>query len=228
MKNDGLRRVCVSTAWRWGELLVMTVGIPLAIMHFGAIRYMLPTLWAIALYCLVIHRFTTGERLRDVWRARDITRADLRQMFRLLAISAVFLGVATTVLLPEKLFSFVLERPALWAMVMVLYPVLSVVPQEIIFRLFFFRRYAGILRGQQAMILASGLAFGFAHIIFENWVAPLLCAIGGILFALTYSRRKSLALVSLEHALYGDLIFTLGLGYYFYHGSVQAVQAVAQ
>jgi membrane protease YdiL (CAAX protease family) len=98
-----------------------------------------------------------------------------------------------------------------------------VLPQEIIFRLFFFERYRGIFKTRELMIIASGLAFGLAHIIFENWVAALLCAVGGILFAMTYTRHRSLALVSLEHALYGDFVFTVGLGYYFYHGSVAAI-----
>ena len=223
-----MKALLSSRPYRFAELLLFTVGFPLAIMHFGLIRHMLPTLWIIAIYCLLVHRFTTGERLRDVWRASSITRGELRNLFSLLVVSAVFLGVATAVLLPERLFGFIAERPLTWALVMVLYPVLSVLPQEIIFRLFFFERYKDFFNRSQVMILTSGLAFGFAHIIFENWVAPLLCAIGGILFAMTYSRRKSLALVSLEHALYGDLIFTVGLGYYFYHGSVQAVAAAAQ
>jgi membrane protease YdiL (CAAX protease family) len=210
------------------EMLALTVGFPLAIMHFHLIRYMLPILWIVAIYCLIVHRKTTGQRLRDVWRLRDITRADLGRMFMMLGISAVFIGAATYALLPEKLFSFVSERPAFWALVMVMYPLISVLPQEIIFRLYFFERYKPIFQSREAMILASGLAFGFAHIIFENWVAPLLCAVGGILFALTYSRKRVLSLVSLEHALYGDFIFTIGLGYYFYHGSVAALQTVAQ
>ncbi len=68
--------------------------------------------------------------------------------------------------------------------------------------------------------LVSGIGFGFAHIVFDNWVAPALCAIGGLIFAHTYRRTRSLALASFEHALYGDLVFTLGLGRYFYHGAV--------
>jgi hypothetical protein len=43
---------------------------------------------------------------------------------------------------------------------------------------------------------------------------------GGLLFAHTYHTSKSLALVWLEHTLYGWTLFTLGLGWYFYHGNV--------
>lgn len=221
-------RFLTSKPFILAELILLTVVLPLAIVHFHLIRHMIPMLWVIALYCLVVHRLTTGERLRDVWRFRDITRESTKPLLRMLAISMLVLGAGVALLAPERLFSFVMERPGLWAMVILLYPVLSVVPQEIIFRLFFFERYKGIFTTRTAMILASGLTFGLAHLIFLNWIAPLLCAIGGLLFAYTYSRKRSLALVSLEHALYGDFIFTIGLGYYFYHGSVQAIATVAQ
>ena len=98
-------------------------------------------------------------------------------------------------------------------------PLLSVVPQEIIFRRYLFTRFETIFTPAM-MVLVSGLGFGFAHVVFGNWVAPLLCAIGGIMFAQTYARTRSLALVSLEHALYGNFVFTVGLGRYFYHGAV--------
>ena len=88
------------------------------------------------------------------------------------------------------------------------------------FRSYLFARFSGRLLPPVAMLLVSGLGFGFAHIVFGNWVAPTLCAIGGLLFAQTYQRTRSLALVAIEHALFGDFIFTLGLGRYFYHGAV--------
>jgi hypothetical protein len=41
---------------------------------------------------------------------------------------------------------------------------------------------------------------------------------GGVLFSKTWEDTGSLFLVSLEHALYGCWIFTLGLGEWFYEG----------
>ena len=48
------------------------------------------------------------------------------------------------------------------------------------------------------MIVMSSLIFCFAHIFVINWVAPLLGFFGGLLLALTYSKTKSLLLVSLN------------------------------
>ena len=43
---------------------------------------------------------------------------------------------------------------------------------------------------------------------------------GGYIFASTYKKTKSLLIVSIEHALYGNTIFFLGLGWFFWGGSV--------
>ena len=43
--------------------------------------------------------------------------------------------------------------------------------------------------------------------------------LGGWLFARRYQRTRSLLTVSVEHALYGVLIFTIGLGDLFYHAA---------
>jgi uncharacterized protein len=135
------------------------------------------------------------------------------------ALLMAVLGIAVWRLAPELLFSFVKSNPVLWAAVMVLYPVLSVYPQELIFRAYFFRRYAPLFDGGWTMVVVSAFAFGFVHIIFGNWLAVTLSTIGGLLFALTYRQSGSLALVCLEHALFGDFIFTIGIGQFFFHGA---------
>jgi len=68
------------------------------------------------------------------------------------------------------------------------------------------------------MIAASSLAFSFVHIIFGNWFAVGLCCLGGLLFSLTYQRSGSLLLASIDHAVFGNFIFTIGLGQFFHHG----------
>jgi CAAX protease family protein len=42
--------------------------------------------------------------------------------------------------------------------------------------------------------------------------------IGGLIFAYRFARTRSFFAVWLEHALYGDLIFTIGLGRFFFTG----------
>lgn len=132
---------------------------------------------------------------------------------------------------PELWLAFPRERPTIFAAVMVLYPLLSVYPQEVIWRTFFFHRYQPLFESGKSpsagcfarvpwsMVLASGLAFGWMHCVFNNWVAVLLTIPGGWLFAFTYARMRSTAAVWLEHAFWGCFAFTIGLGRYFYGGS---------
>ncbi len=73
------------------------------------------------------------------------------------------------------------------------------------------------------MIVASAAAFAFLHIIFRNPLAVALTFAGGLLFAARYAETDSLATSCFEHALYGCWLFTLGLGQYFYHGTIATV-----
>jgi membrane protease YdiL (CAAX protease family) len=65
-------------------------------------------------------------------------------------------------------------------------------------------------------VLLSATAFAFVHIIYDNWWAVGLSFIAGLLFGTTYERTQSLFWVTVEHTIYGSLVFTLGMGNYFY------------
>ncbi len=58
--------------------------------------------------------------------------------------------------------------------------------------------------------------------MFIDWVAPTLSLVAGYIFAKTYSETRSLALVTIEHGLYGNYLFLVGLGWYFHGGAVAA------
>lgn len=121
---------------------------------------------------------------------------------------------------PSRMFELVQERPRLVVFLLLLYPLLSALPQEFIFCSFFFERYKPFFKTGWPMIFASAVVFAYAHVLFINWVAPLLSFIAGLIFAETYARHKSLALVTIEHGLYGNYLFVVGLGWYFYGGAV--------
>lgn len=133
------------------------------------------------------------------------------------AFVLVSLLLLTALFWPQWLFVLPLERPWVWLLVLVFYPVLSVYPQELIYRAFFFHRYH-VLLPRRWLFGLNVAAFSFLHIVFLNPVALALTLIGGYFFARTYLQTRSLAAVSAEHALYGGWIFTVGLGSYFYRG----------
>ncbi len=120
---------------------------------------------------------------------------------------------------PDAMFRFPIERPGIWLMVMALYPLFSVIPQTIIYRAFFFHRYEMLFGTSATMVIAAGVAFGLGHIIFKNPIALVLTLGGGLLFAWRYQTTKSLLVCAIEHAIYGQLLFTLGYGLFLYHGA---------
>ena len=201
--------------WRWVELILIFGVAPLALalaprrmVTVGIIGSGLASLAALLLD-------PTFPR-RQLWDA-----ALARQGLRALAVRTICvwagLFLFALVRAREHLFEMPRTRPIAWLLVMLLYPPISAYSQEIMFRTLFFHRYAGLLRRPAACVLASGLLFGWAHIVVHNLSAIFLDAIGGLLFAATYERRRSTLLVSLEHGLYGNFIFTIGLGGLFYN-----------
>ncbi|MEU4239793.1 CPBP family glutamic-type intramembrane protease [Actinoplanes sp. NPDC026619] len=135
------------------------------------------------------------------------------------AVVSVLAVVAVAAFDRDHLFDLPRREPLLWLLIIVFYPLVSVYPQELLFRAFLLRRYEPVFGTGPAAAAASAAAFGFAHLLFGNVLAVLATIAGGWLFARRYQRTGSLLVVSVEHALYGITIFTVGLGQYFYHGA---------
>lgn len=148
-------------------------------------------------------------------------RAGLGRVLGRFVVLGVLLTGVVWALAPEQLFILVKRNPGLWAAIMLLYPIFSVYPQEMIYRTFLFHRYRELFPGKYAMIAASAVAFGFGHVILHNPLAVMLTVVGGALFASTYERSRSTFLAVVEHALYGNLVFTIGLGASFYLGALR-------
>lgn len=203
------------------ELGILTIGIPFAMVTVLSLRALIPLLWITVVYAIALEKWLNPNMLAVSLKWKEHYKPYLRPMLVKLGISCVLVIIMTWGLFPEKLGNFVMQRPLVWLLVMFLYPLLSVIPQEIIFRRFFFWRYSMFFSSDMVMVLASGLTFGLVHIIFQNWVAPILSAIGGIIFARTYQRTNSLLMPVIEHSLYGCMVFTVGLGQFFFHGYVK-------
>lgn len=176
----------------------------------------LTVLGAVTFFCLAV---LAGKGIR--WR-REFRFQAVRPFLPLLLVRLGLVTAGATcltlILIPDHLLAFPTERPGLWLAVMALYPLLSALPQEIIYRTFFHRRYTTLFGNGPALLLASSLAFAFLHVIYGNTAAVLLSLGGGILLGTTYEHRRSLAAAWLEHAGYGMIIFTVGLGRFFYSG----------
>jgi membrane protease YdiL (CAAX protease family) len=166
-----------------------------------------------------------------LWRDPTFPRARLGSargarpaVFALLAFfvpAGLVVGALTAIFAPEQFLRFPWSRPCTWLAVMLLYPPLVALPQEVLFRAFFFHRYGPLLSHRLALLGTNALSFGLAHLVYGNWVAVGLSTLGGGLFAYRYLRTGSLLVVALEHGLWGNLLFTIGAGWYLYSGSIR-------
>ena len=205
------------------EILLIGFLFPLTIIYFGLSRYILFFIWLVFFYTLFVYVFFYKSKniLFCIYQIKSNFNLNY---FHLIIIRwiivSILLYLFTSEFFPEKLFIIQKENPTVMYAVLLLYPVFSAFPQEFIFCTFFFKRYKSLFKKEYTLIFMSALIFCFAHVFFINWVAPLLSLFGGLMFATTYSKTNSLLLVSIEHALYGNTLFFIGLGWFFWGGSV--------
>jgi len=202
------------------EFIILCLVIP-GIIIFGRFApYMFAFLWGATLYALIITRLYYFQGWKEIWRVEAVTWGNMKPILIRWILASIAMLIFAVFYDPERLFYIPKERPEIIPAILFLYPVISALPQEFIFCTFFFKRYEPFFGSGKWMIAASAMIFAYVHILYINPVAPILSLAGGILFALTYQKHKSLALVTIEHGLYGNALFLIGLGHYFYSGGV--------
>jgi hypothetical protein len=162
------------------------------------------------------------------WRADLVRLPSRRDVLAILGLFAVCGGALTLFAYsryPQYFLAFPRYNTPLWLLVMTFYPLISVTTQELIYRVLFFDRYAPAMRAVWLAIPVNAALFATMHaIIFASrsphfhWEAVAFSFAGGLIFAYRFTRTRSFLAVALEHALYGDLIFTIGLGHFFFTG----------
>lgn len=231
VRVGGKRRPVANLAWRGRlsarrrlvlstELALLFFAFPLSLVALQGAGVPVPTIPALLIVTLLswgILLFDPGFPRRELsnWR---VPRGELVRVLGLFAVGAVGLVGLTQFLRPGELFSLPRSQPGLWLAILVFYPLLSVYPQELVWRVFFVHRYARLLRSQWLAVVLSALAFGFVHLLYGSWFSVGLSTMGGVLFGITYLRTRSIGLVCLEHSFYGCWLFTVGLHEYFYRG----------
>lgn len=203
------------------EFLALFVALPLAFRFKPFYFPPLPALWLALAYCYWRLKRDPSFDHALLWNSASLPRF-APAVFATFCVVAALIGIGVWMLAPAKLFGFVRTHTLFWAVIMCAYPIVSVYPQSLIYRAFFFHRYRSLLPSSGVSLVASAAAFSFIHIIFRNPIAPLFTFFGGLLFAHRYRQSQSLCVSALEHALYGCFMFTVGLGAYFYHGAALA------
>jgi len=218
----GPRRAVLAFEW-----LVVFVGVPfvawLEVLPLGVFEiFAAPVLYGV----LVWFGSGMGRRARHA-AAREAERdaphtpttTTPRERWRfavVVAVAAVALFAFAALHDPTRFARIPRTNPSLWLVILLAYPWVSALPQEFLYRRFYWRRYARLFRDERVLVATNVFAFTVLHALYDAWLTLGLSAIGGALFAWHYHRTRSLRDVAIAHAILGLAIFSSGLDHYFY------------
>jgi uncharacterized protein len=197
------------------EFILLFFGVPLMIYSGALLKHpsliLLPILAGMMIYFIIKEDFN----LKSLFHLK-VPKEIIWKNIGLVLLTGVFLTGMVYLFTPENLFNLPRKSPETWLLLFILYPVFSAYSQEVIYRTFLFTRYKILFRNSYFLILISGITFGFMHIVYYHPLSMLLTLIAGIYLAWVYKRTRSVLFVAILHAILGNLVFTIGLGEYFW------------
>lgn len=203
--------------WLTIEFAALYFGAPLAIALFLPPRMMFLALLVFTLTGLILLWRTGGFRWRSLVRGWSRVNWVVLAGF---TIGVGLLGWAIMVVSrPDYVLPVDAARLRFLMIIWALYPLLSALPQELIFRPLYFHRYGSLLPLGNAGVVINAAVFSFAHLMYWSWVVAIMTFAGGLIFARAYLDR-GFPFAWLLHALAGNMLFAVGMGYYFWSGNV--------
>jgi hypothetical protein len=199
-----------TTIYRLFELLILFVGIPVSFtLEFPVWLKMTIGLLGFGYVVFVLLRIEKKQfKISDNLNWKQFWKQTLLKLIGIAIVTTLYMWIFDS----SNLYIVIRNKPMLWGVIVFIYSLFSVYPQEVIYRTFFFQRYEGLFKSERLFILINAALFSLAHLFFRNALVMLLTFLGGILFALTFKKTKSTFLVSIEHAIYGCWLFTVGMG----------------
>ena len=204
--------------WLAAEFAWLYVALPMAMAFLMPPGWLWPVFLGLMAVALALLAVTPGFAWRELGAGWG--RLDVRAVAALAVATAAVAALLVWLLVPGQALALPRRSPGLWLLIMALYPLLSALPQELLFRVLFFRRYGALFESRPTAVAMNAAAFALAHLMFWNWVALALTFAGGLIFARAYLGRGGFALAVVLHAVAGMILFTSGLGVFFYHGAV--------
>jgi membrane protease YdiL (CAAX protease family) len=202
------------------EMALIYVGVPLAVaiaVHDLRLPVFIALLPVLAIVLVILLADPTFSLKRELTRGFGL--ATLLSILAVFAVGGGAVALYVAHVHPVWFLEFPRNRPDTFQKIILLYPLMSVMVQELVYRTFFFHRY-GVLFGRAwwLAILLNGVLFGLGHIVIGTELALYGTMATGTLFAYRYAATRSFWAVFLEHTLWGALVFTVGLGRFFFAG----------
>src|SRR5262245_28458868 len=147
--------------WLWFEWVLLFVVTPLIAGWILSSRLWMLLLGSTAAMAAVWLARSGDFSAKHFWRGdnAEVERRQLRDVLLRFSASAVGLVALVLTLFPEKLFEFPRAAPLRWAALLAVYSLISVYPQELLYRAFFTRRYQNLFPRIEMSLLASALVF---------------------------------------------------------------------
>ncbi|MCY3982968.1 MAG: CPBP family intramembrane metalloprotease [Roseovarius sp.] len=202
----------------WFEASLLYVAAPVVMAVFLPANWLFLMLFIVMAIGLILLWRTPGVRLSDL--LRGFGRIDWKTTCVFTAVTAIICYMVVMAYEPDSAFRLLRENPPLLLIIAILYPILSALPQEIIYRPLFFHRYGGLISSANQAVFVNAALFSLAHLMYWNLVVAAMTFCGGLIFAGVYSKTGNFPMVVLLHAIAGNLIFAFGLGIYFYSDMV--------
>ena len=207
-----MRKIYYSRVYLVLEFMFFYVFLPFIATYYLEGWFKVLPLFGIGIFFLIM-------LLQDPTFDRSVlTRFDasyLKGSITRMILITILLSWFTWWIYPQLFFMYPLRNIEGYLITFFLYPLASVLPQEIIYRVYYFHRYRKLVPETSLLMLSNAIIFGLTHFIYANWVAPIATFLAAWLFIYTFFRTKNLLNVSLEHYFYGLIMFTIGFGHFF-------------
>lgn len=203
----------------WAEFVALFVAAPLSMAVLLPPGLMFPMLFLVTAIGLILLHLTEGFHWGDL--KQGLGEIDWRFVAAFSLVTLLVCVAVMAIFAPAHFFNVLRARPEMLLMIVTFYPFASALPQELVFRPLFFRRYGALLPSVEKAILLNAALFSLAHLMYWSWVVAFMTFFGGLAFAVSYEKQRNFPQAVLLHAIAGNLLFTVGLGIYFYSGNVQ-------
>ena len=197
------------------EFALLFFGIPLLMFLDTRIVHPSVVLLPFLIFIVIVLKFSSGFKFRELIALKVSREGWIRTGIVVLASTVIM--IAFVMLFDRKnLFNLPRANPLIWLLLCTFYPIFSAYTQEVIFRTFLYHRYKSLFSNQWSFVLASGITFGFAHIVYYSPVSMILTLLAGLFLSFVYYKTRSVLFTAILHGLLGIMIFTIGLGHYFW------------
>ena len=161
---------------RWVELIALFVGVPFLPAVCLPPRALYPVLAVSGFLGIIMLHFTRGLRWCEI----------------------LTLGLATFLassffcwlILPERLWFILIQASQVMLWIAIVYPIVQVVPQELIYRALFFGRYGNMFSSRKQAIFVNALLFTFGHLMYWHPIVFIASFFGSVIFPHAYFRPR--------------------------------------